>query len=905
MSSSAPPGPHPAPLPKAGRGGGVGWQQLLFPLVAALLALPAAWPLLQPGFVATRAGGDSPFLLVRLHQMLAGLTDGFPVRWMPDAAYGLGYPFWNFYAPLPYYLAAFLSRLGLGIVAPLKLTQLLGFLVAAAAMYALAYDVWRSRAAGLLAAVAYTYAPFHLVNVYVRGDSLGEFWAFAFYPLVWLAARRAVRNPAPATVAGLALAYAGLTLSHNISALIFSPFLALYILGVWLDPGGRGRERAWLPLAAAFGGIALGLAVSAWFWYPALAERGLVQLEVNLTGFFSYTGHFRGANLVQAAALFDYDPTNGAAFVIGLAQAVAIVAGSVAALSWPFGRRWEVGAILLTLVVAVFAITPLSQPLWDHVPLLPFAQFPWRFLSIVAFAGALVIAALPARLPSPGAAWAATVVVGSLLMLAGLARLDVGRIPVADSEVTTERVALYEVFTGNVGTTIRAEYLPATVNPRPYITAPLMRPGEWPAVVVRAGEATATMEGRRRWRVAVASETAEVAFPLLAFAGQQAWLDGQPVAVTAADGLGYAVVRAPRGEHVVELGEGQTQQRGVAEAVSLAALAVIAVLLLLDRRWLWLLPVLLVGLAALWLVGLALRPVEPPPTALRTETTDFIRLPWLHGNPGGVAFANGARLAGYRLDGAADVPAPKLPSDPNAAGRSGLGIGVQAGETLTTTLAWANPAGWQVDVALVSPAEHLFGVSWQVANERVPVAPTTTHHLAIPAETTPGLYWLRVRLQGEDQEEVGPVDAEGRFRGRLYLLPVYVLPPAGPRPPAMPRYRLNDTVSLTDVQLDARRRALDVGLTWRTDAPLTDNYVVSLRLVDETGQTVATSDQPPGYGFFPTSAWQVGQPVYDRRRLALPDAATPGVYRLEIIMYHRPTLTEVGRATVEGVAVER
>lgn len=897
--------PHSLPLTArdSRREADAWWQRLLFPLLAALLALPAAWPLLQPGFVATRAGGDSPFLLVRLHQMLAALGDGLPVRWMPDAAYGLGYPFWNFYAPLPYYLAALFSRLGLGIIAPLKLTQLLGFLVAAAGMYLLGHDVWRSRAAGLLAAVAYTYAPFHLVNVYVRGDSLGEFWAFALYPLVWLAARRVVRRPTPATVAGLALAYAGLTLSHNISTLIFSPFLVVYILGVWLD-GGRGVRR-FKPLALAAGGIVLGLALSAWFWYPALAERGLVQLDVNLTGFFSFTGHFRGTNLVQPATLFDYDPTNGAAFVMGLAQAVAIVVGIVAALSWPFGRRWEVWAILLTLAAAVFAITPLSQPLWERLPLLPFAQFPWRFLSIVAFAGALLVGALPARLPSPSMAWGAAAIVGGLLAVGGLARLDVGRIPVADSEVTAERVALYETYTGNVGTTIRAEYLPATVDPRPYITAPLMRPGEGPSAVVQAGEATAMLDGRNRWRVSVTSEAADVAFPLLAFAGREAWLDGQPTTVTAANGLGYSVVRAPRGEHVVELGEGRTQQRGLAEAVSLAALLIMGALLLLDRRWLWLVPVLLVGLGALWLVGLALRPAEPLPAALRTETADFIRLPWLHRNPEGVAFSNGARLAGYRLGGTTAVPAPGLPSDPNAEGRPALGVGVRAGETLTTTLAWANQAGWQVDVALVSPAEHLFGISWQIANERVPLAPTTTHRLAIPADTTPGLYWLRVRLQDERQDEVGPVDAEGRFRGRLYLLPVYVLPPTMPLPPTPVRYRLNDAVGLTDVRVDPRSRFINVDLTWRADAPLPDNYVVSLRLVDDQEQTIATSDQPPGYGFFPTSAWQVGQPVLDRRRIALPDSAPAGTYRLEIVMYHRPTLTEVGRATVEGVGVER
>lgn len=66
-----------------------------------VLALAAAYPLLsQPGLLNTRGGGDSPFLLQRLQQLETALRDGhFPVRWMPDANYGYGYPFFNYYAP--------------------------------------------------------------------------------------------------------------------------------------------------------------------------------------------------------------------------------------------------------------------------------------------------------------------------------------------------------------------------------------------------------------------------------------------------------------------------------------------------------------------------------------------------------------------------------------------------------------------------------------------------------------------------------------------------------------------------------------------------------------------------------------------------------------------------------------
>src|SRR5512136_1399866 len=81
-----------------------------------ILALAPALPLVAGGgLVNTRAGGDSPFLLVRVQQLALNLSAGvFPVRWMPQAAYGLGYPFFNFYAALPYYLAALLNLAGLG-----------------------------------------------------------------------------------------------------------------------------------------------------------------------------------------------------------------------------------------------------------------------------------------------------------------------------------------------------------------------------------------------------------------------------------------------------------------------------------------------------------------------------------------------------------------------------------------------------------------------------------------------------------------------------------------------------------------------------------------------------------------------------------------------------------------------
>ncbi|MEJ2149799.1 MAG: 6-pyruvoyl-tetrahydropterin synthase-related protein, partial [Chloroflexota bacterium] len=249
-----------------------------------LLGLLAAAPLLlHAGFLNTRSGGDSPFLLFRLHQLYRALADGvFPVRWMPDAAFGLGYPFFSYYAALPYYAAALFHWLGLSYVLSLKLTHLLGFVIAAWGMYHWVKAPTGRPAAAFLASAAYTFAPYHLVNVYLRGDSLAEFWAMAWLPWIMLAIHRAARRPNARTVAGVGLAFGALLMTHNVTALIAAPFIALYALIGALVPGESAPDREGAPprraLLLALGGL-LGLALAAWAWLPALAEQGYVQLE--------------------------------------------------------------------------------------------------------------------------------------------------------------------------------------------------------------------------------------------------------------------------------------------------------------------------------------------------------------------------------------------------------------------------------------------------------------------------------------------------------------------------------------------------------------------------------------------------------------------------------------------------
>ena len=224
-------------------------------MIWLLLGLLAAAPLWGPGIVNTRGGGDSPFLLQRTMDMADNLAHGiFPPRWMSHAAYDLGYPFFNYYAVLPYYVSGGLTALGINVLSAIQATQTLGFILAAITMGLWSSRIFRGTTARLLAVTAYTFAPFHLVNVYVRGDSLSEFYAFVWFPLILWALDRVASRPTVGRVLAAGGAYGALILTHNVSALIFSPFALFYALvSVWIAHAETALGR--LGLARADSGL--------------------------------------------------------------------------------------------------------------------------------------------------------------------------------------------------------------------------------------------------------------------------------------------------------------------------------------------------------------------------------------------------------------------------------------------------------------------------------------------------------------------------------------------------------------------------------------------------------------------------------------------------------------------------
>ncbi len=858
-----------------------------------LVALAVAAPLWGPGMVNTRGGGDSPFLLQRTHQLVANLRAGvFPARWMGDGAYGFGFPFYNYYSALPFYLAGVLEIAGLDLLTALKAVQTLGFLASAVAMYGWMRRLSWSRWAAWLSAVAYTVAPFHLVNVYVRGDSLSEFFAFAFYPLILWGLDKLLDGKwsrvqigpysLPFTAAWIwpALAYAGLIMTHNISAFIFTPFVLLYLLALLM----RRPDRWRYVLTTGSVALGFGLLLSAWVWVPALAETDLVQAQTLTADYFHHSQHFRTTDLVQRGLLFNYStaPGRDSPFAMGLAQALFALLGAVALAGGIYRRRTQTGTqrrgrgfILLGLLLSTLMITPLTRLLWDHLPLLPMTQFPWRFLSVQALFAAAAVAALVPQ--GRRALWvglpAATILVASVLV-----PLNPDRLPIGPDDVTTERLQLYELFTQNIGTTIRYEWLPSDAVPRPFTSDALVQPGEPARAIALAGaELEARSVARRpttqEWQVG--GNGGAIAFPVFYWPGWTAQVDSVRTDVWPVEGSGYLAVEVPPGEHRVTLRLTRTPARIGGEVASLLAFIAVVVALIIARREIrWKLAARYVGIASLPVLMLLLIP-----TAVADHdaglTMDFHQMPYLHHNPGGVSFAGGARLESYTLS--AEELAP--------------------GDPLTVRLSWAAPSDvTTATVRLVSPAalrhevEPFAEVSQQVSEGRADWA------LALPEDIARGVYLVEVSLF-DQAGELRALTPGGRSRGPLYLLPVRV-----PQGPPLPREASVLAPFGPAIRLHAstiaqpRPDQLSVHLSWSSVHPLATNYGISLRIVNDAGDILSAFDTQPGYGFLPTSMWRPGEQVSDHYLLEIPDDLVPGGgYHLHVILYQVSSGEVVGQ----------
>lgn len=573
------------------RGRLTGESSALWLLLVFLLTLPALSPLWS---VTLTDSADGLLHLYRILQLDALWQDGiFWTRWLPDVGYTYGLPLFTYYAPLSYYLATPLHLLGIPLTLTLNLALAAALLSGGLGMFLFTRALLQTYAprarpwppsgslaapAALVAAVAFVYAPYVLFNALERGN-LAEQWALAFAPFaLWFLVRLA-RAPTGWNWAGAVLLAAAVVLSHNITGLLLMPLWAAFGLAQWLAALPRSRRAAFLFLSAG----AAALALSAFFWLPALVERDTVQIaRVIVTPDFDYRYHFVSPlDLVALLPRADTGRLNPLfPNTLGAAQVALTLLGAVAlARAMRTRRALPPGILLLGGLTLVVLMLSISQPVWERMGLLAYLQLPMRLRGLVALALAplcgLAVTVLPWRWSSiaVGVATAALVLTAFPLLYPRYAH----NLPV---NPTFADMMAYEARTGAFGTTSFGEYLPVWVQDIPD-RAPTAVPASSGAVPNRFDipPGVTTCGGRfnrATQTVCVAAPVGwRVVFRAFYVPGFTVRVDGMEVAARPTAPQGLITFDVPAGEHRLTVTYEGTPLERAAEGISLLTALVV------------------------------------------------------------------------------------------------------------------------------------------------------------------------------------------------------------------------------------------------------------------------------------------------------------------------------------------
>lgn len=306
-------------------------------------------------------------------------------RWLLGMNSGLGSPSFFFYPPIPYYFTSLFYPLQLGNL-PIWLHLVLSASLALIASGVTAY-IWLKDSTNVKSAfigsILYMSLPYHLaIDLYWR-FAFSEYWSFVWIPLVLFFSRKLIQGTRCA-IAGFAISYGLLCMTHLPTTLIFSPVPISYVV---LMSKRYQKAKVLVRLGLA---LFLGVGLSAIYLVPALTTQNYVLLEeIASRPFFYYANNFLWDKRVIPPALIEFVVYLGV--LVGLMAGISVCAfiGSYKTLSK--SGRWESIYWFTIAGVSSLMILPLSKPIWQLFPILQIIQFPWRFNVVLTVATTALI----------------------------------------------------------------------------------------------------------------------------------------------------------------------------------------------------------------------------------------------------------------------------------------------------------------------------------------------------------------------------------------------------------------------------------------------------------------------------------------------------------------------------------
>ncbi len=903
-------------------------------LLPLLVMLPLLWALLPGGLPDT---ADSTVHFVRATEMIHAWQAGILLpRWAANLAFGYGIPLFVYAPPLPYILVAALYLMGLPAEMAYKGMLVVGILVGGTGAFHLARRLlgdW----AGVVAAAAFLYAPIGLRELFIQGNA-AQYLAWAFPPwtawaIVALYAPRVSHQrssvmPLPAAV--LALALAGTLLCHNAVALILMGMISLQGIILWAFTR-RPQGLIWTVSSSL-----LGLALSAWFWVPALLEGKYIALD-RIVGsdyrqrFIALGELLAWSPRLDRAAINPYFPlTLGGAQLVGAALGV-LGLGLLLAVT-VFGRRgavqrtqgqgtqgettlfWGTGTFMLLFALFCgFMATEWSAPMWEVLPFVEFFEWPFRWHGFTALGLSWLCAAVVALPRYWGGSWQrgeAWIASPLLALLIGSALVNLYPLKLAPGTriISPYEVARYEARSKAVGTTSLGEFNPIWVegvlDSSPLVEDYLARQpiNRLKGALPPGGEGVvlAQTPHHQRYQVTLPAP-ATITLNLLYFPGWRATLDGEDVPVHPAPGSGLLTLDLPAGRSVLDLHFGATPLRFAMQWLSTVAwIGLIGAgvwqgwrqrkqagstrpLPDPSQRHQWRRVAGVAGvIAAIWLLQVtqphAFQMTSPPgvalPAAIQVQAD----------------FEDKLQLIG--LDPLPTVAAP--------------------GDRVTVVAYWRVLQDLDEDYSVFLHLDDpLDGTTLVTVDQRHPDDTPTSDwatgqyvrnvlKLDVPPTLFPIRYPLRAGFYDPDTGQ--QLDVAGT--GSLVLGYLWIEAKPTPQPPRQgPQVAFDGGIEL----LGVTHTAETVTFYWRSDgslAQLPGDYTIFVHLLGSQGDLIGQLDGAPYANRYALRDWQPQTVVADTRLLADAGVSAQDVASIRVGIYERSTYARLPARTSDGALLD-
>jgi hypothetical protein len=479
----------------------------------------------------------------------------FP-RWAEWSNFGFGEPRFIFYPPSSAMIGA-----ALGSILPWKVVPgilfWLGLFAAGVCMYKLASD-WLVPRQAVIAAVLFAANPYNVIVIYYR-SAFAELLAAALFPLmIWGIIRIARGEWKRMPLLAVVLAAIWLT---NAPAAVIAGYTLVIVLVVCC--GLRRDVRPVLPVAVS---VAIGFGLAAFYIVPAWWE----QRWIDLASMISTDGNPERNFLFSLNNHPDFLAFNW--IVSALAVSLMLLTGIAIALN--LKRRqmrsdvcWTMAVLALVSSLLMF---PVSTILWRHLPKLQFLQFPWRWLTVLTVAFAVLVAsAAPVK--------SKFLLLVAVFICASAVALSI-KVKWAGHDVPT----VAEKFASQAGYFATTNFQPIGSNRFALEEhAPLLRKVDESGDLVDADELKLQID---RWSVeqkifsATTRREALLALKLLNYPAWQVFIDGQSGRAQSFKGTGQVLVTVPAGNHRVEVSFRRTRDRTIGGVISIVSLIVLLTL---------------------------------------------------------------------------------------------------------------------------------------------------------------------------------------------------------------------------------------------------------------------------------------------------------------------------------------